>query len=393
MMRIVLVLFLIIAPCSVLHADVQDDLQGVNQKISETRKKLNVTRKTEKKVSGELSHIDATLREKESHLTGLARNLQVVEARLGKTGVDIEGLREDAENKRREISRRLASLYKAGEVGTLRIFFSSDSFPALAENQRYMRSVVEYDRRLFAAYNEKIDHLKKLKVELEQDHERKEQLKGQIEVKKREIEAEKQKKATFLQQVKAERKGFQVSLKELEANARRLQSMMAKLEAQSRKGYTQQDEQKRLHGTSVPSLPPVQDTGFSSQKGRLALPVRGEITARFGRHKHPEFNSYTVSNGISVAAPAGTDIRSIYTGKVIYADYFKGYGNMVIIDHGGGYFSLYAHASRIARKVGASVSRNDVIASVGDLDSPRGPQLYFEIRHQGRPVDPMQWVR
>jgi septal ring factor EnvC (AmiA/AmiB activator) len=96
---------------------------------------------------------------------------------------------------------------------------------------------------------------------------------------------------------------------------------------------------------------------------------------------------------ISIAAQNGTDIRSVFDGQVIFSDYFKGYGNMVIIDHGGGYFSLYGHASRLNKKVGAQVSRNEVIAGVGDVDSLRGSMLYFELRHQGKPVDPSPWFR
>ena len=78
---------------------------------------------------------------------------------------------------------------------------------------------------------------------------------------------------------------------------------------------------------------------------------------------------------------------------MIFADYFKGYGNMVIVDHGGGYFSLYAHAAKILKKIGAAVTRNEVVASVGESDSTRGAMLYFEIRYQGKPVDPAAWVR
>ena len=125
----------------------------------------------------------------------------------------------------------------------------------------------------------------------------------------------------------------------------------------------------------------------------MSMPAKGELVGSFGRHKHPEFNSYTVSNGISIVAPTGAEIRSVYDGQVIFADYFKGYGNMVIVDHGGGYFSLYAHAAKIMKKVGASVGRNEVVASVGESDSTRGPMLYFEIRYQGKPIDPAAWVR
>jgi septal ring factor EnvC (AmiA/AmiB activator) len=168
--------------------------------------------------------------------------------------------------------------------------------------------------------------------------------------------------------------------------------MMERLEANSRKGYTQKSSKKQSLGDHDP-LPPVADKGFSAQRGRLAIPVKGEILGQFGRHKHPEFNSFTVSNGISIAAPKGVEIRSVFDGQVIFADYFKGYGNMVIIDHGGGYFSLYGHASHINRKVGSQVGRNDVIASVGDVDSTRGSMLYFELRHQGKPIDPSPWFR
>jgi septal ring factor EnvC (AmiA/AmiB activator) len=125
----------------------------------------------------------------------------------------------------------------------------------------------------------------------------------------------------------------------------------------------------------------------------LSLPAAGPIVDRFGKHKHPEFNSFTFNNGITIAAPLNADIRSVYEGEVIFAEKFKGYGNMVIIDHGGGFFTLYAHAARIVKKVGSKVGKNEVVAHVGDTDSNRGAQLYFEIRYQGKPVDPGPWLQ
>jgi septal ring factor EnvC (AmiA/AmiB activator) len=168
--------------------------------------------------------------------------------------------------------------------------------------------------------------------------------------------------------------------------------MVEKLEARSRKSYIQKDEKKKL----IPGdhyQPPVADKGFGSQRGRLSLPVSGEVVARFGKHKHPEFNSYTFNNGITISSPMNADIKSVYDGEVIFAERFKGYGNMLIIDHGGGYFTLYAHTSKINKKVGSTVHKNDVVASVGDTDSPNGAQLYFEIRYQGKPIDPGPWFK
>jgi septal ring factor EnvC (AmiA/AmiB activator) len=323
----------------------------------------------------------------------LGRDLVTVETSLERTGREIARVTDEAARKKREIEQRLASLYKAGELGALRMFFSAESFPQMAENIRYMSSILENDKRIFAEYNQKIEQLRQLKGELERDAAKKERIKNGIALKKREIEDEKGKKADYLTKVRQDRKGYESSLKELQANATRLQIMIERLEALSRRKLSSRHEKPGSRLKQAPELPPVPDRGFASQKGRLSLPVRGQIIESFGKHKHPEFNSYTFSKGLSISAGAGTEIRSIYEGNVIFAEYFKGYGNMVIVDHGGGYFSLYAHASNIIKKVGAEVARNEVVAMVGDMDSSKGPVLYFEIRYQGKPVDPAGWVR
>lgn len=374
-----------------LHADVRDDLQGVAKQIKEKKLLLKKTRKVETQVSSELTQIEKNLHEKENNLVSLGRELKGVETVLGRTQREIEEVRGEAERKRDQIRRRLIALYKTGEMGSARMFFGAESLPQMVEGQRYMQAVLARDKQLFAEYNQKIDQLRLLKVRLEGDVARKEKIKASIEVKKHEIEEEKQKKAAFLTQVREEKKSYQTSIKQLEANARRLQSMVERLEARSRKSYTAKKDKSGVG--SGPPLPLIPDKGFGAQKGRLSMPVRGEIVGRYGRHKHPEFNSFTVSNGVSIAAPTGTDIHAVFDGQVIFADYFKGYGNMVIVDHGGGFFSLYAHTSRIMKRVGTTVSRNEVLASVGDVDSSRGSMLYFEIRYQGKPIDPTPWIR
>lgn len=383
------IVFLTICVSVALGADVHDQLKGVKKEISEKKRLLRKTAKVEKQVTGELLVIDQSLKEKQTQLASLNNELHGVERDLSSTTNEIDRVKGETERKKQEIQKRLVSVYKAGEIGNLRVVFSAESFPQMVESLRYMSAVIGNDRRLFNEYSDKIVELSNLKRKLENEVQRKERIVAGIASKKREIEAEKDKKAAYLTKVKQDKKEYLASIRDLQANARRLQSMVEKLEAQSRKSYTQSREKKGL----PPGLPPLPDSGFGSQRGRLSLPTSGDIVGRFGRHKHPEFNSYTVSNGISIAAPAGSDIRSVYEGKVLFADYFKGYGNMIIIDHGGGFFSLYAHASRISKRVGAQVSRNEVVASVGDVDSPRGPMLYFEIRYQGRPVDPSPWFR
>ncbi|GAM10644.1 murein hydrolase activator EnvC [Geobacter sp. OR-1] len=392
-MKMILPVFLlVIGIVGAAVADVKEDLHGIKQEIKEQKTELKKNKKIEKQVSVELSQIDRNLMQKEANLKVLGNDLINVEKVLGKTGGEIKRVTAAAEQKRDQIRRRLVSLYKAGEMGSARMFFASETFPQMLENQRYMQAILHGDQLLFSEYTAEIDHLKGLKVVLERDLAKKEQIMASIAAKKIEIEEEKAKKAAYLSKLREKSKSQQASIRELEANARRLQAMIERLEANTRKSYTRKSAKKQALGERDP-LPPVADKGFSAQRGRLAIPVKGEILGQFGRHKHPEFNSYTISNGISISAPKGSDIRSVFDGQVIFSDYFKGYGNLVIIDHGGGYFSLYGHASRLNKRVGAQVSRNDVIASVGDLDSTKGAMLYFELRHLGKPIDPAPWFR
>lgn len=371
----------------------KDELSGVKREIRAQKQLISKTRKVEAEVSTELREILRNLEQKESDLGKLSSDLRGVESSLDRTGRDIQKVTGEANLKRSEIEHRLASLYKAGELGVVRMFFSAESFPQLAENIRYMRSILDNDKLIFAEYNQKIVKLKSLKSDLERDALKKERIKNGIEQKKHEIEVEKSKKAAILGKVRQDRKSYEASLRELQVNASRLQAMMNRLEALSRRKLSTRHEKPGGKKRPLAELLPVPDRGFASQKGRMSLPVRGEIIESFGKHKHPEFNSYTFSKGLSISASSGTHIKAIYEGTVIFSDYFKGFGNMMIVDHGGGYFSLYAHAAGLAKKVGAEVARHETIGTVGDVDSNRGSLLYFEIRHQGKPVDPAGWVR
>jgi murein DD-endopeptidase MepM/ murein hydrolase activator NlpD len=127
--------------------------------------------------------------------------------------------------------------------------------------------------------------------------------------------------------------------------------------------------------------------------GALSWPVEGEILERFGRSRHPVYKTEVVNNGIDIRAPRGTPVRSVESGEVVYADFNGGYGLMVILDHEGGDYSLYAHLDRATVSIGQSVDRGQSIGTVGESGSLVGPKLHFEIRQGGKAVDPIGWLR
>ena len=128
-------------------------------------------------------------------------------------------------------------------------------------------------------------------------------------------------------------------------------------------------------------------------RGKLEWPVRGQVTGAFGKTRHPEFATEVFRKGIDIEAPIGEEIRSVEKGRVVFAERFSGYGKMVIIDHGERYFSVYAHLSEILTKTGDAVKRGETLGRVGDSDSLAGSRLYFEMRKDGKSIDPLPWFR
>jgi septal ring factor EnvC (AmiA/AmiB activator) len=124
----------------------------------------------------------------------------------------------------------------------------------------------------------------------------------------------------------------------------------------------------------------------------LPRPVEGRILSTFGKNENPQFHTFTVQKGIEIEAPLGAEIHAVYDGRVLYADWFKGYGKILIIDHGEGYYTLSGHASALLKNVGEDVRTGEAVALVGDTGSLRGPCLYFEIRQRGKPLDPTEWL-
>ena len=132
---------------------------------------------------------------------------------------------------------------------------------------------------------------------------------------------------------------------------------------------------------------------FGELRGKLPHPVAGTVEVGFGRVVNPLFNTITVQKGLDIRAPAGSEVRAVAPGRVAHAGWFKGYGNLVIVDHGDGYHTLVAHLASMSTAMGEEVDAGTLLGTVGDTGSLKGAYLYFEIRERGRPVDPRIWLR
>ena len=171
-----------------------------------------------------------------------------------------------------------------------------------------------------------------------------------------------------------------------EARLARLIEGLGRIVAHPRPAPQAQRPALRNERTPDASLPA---DAFARLKGRLALPARGELVGRFGA---PREASGTTWKGVFIRAEAGAEVKAIAPGRIVFADWLRGFGNLAIVDHGDGYLSVYGNNEALYKAVGQAVNAGDPIASVGNSGGNTETGLYFELRHLGQPIDPLKWV-
>ncbi|MBI3075954.1 MAG: peptidoglycan DD-metalloendopeptidase family protein [Deltaproteobacteria bacterium] len=359
----------------------QQELRRLKKEIEGRQEKLKATTQRESGVIAELHQTEQVLRTEQEALAQVQARLAEVGGRLTEGQVRLQVLRTREAALRRQLRERLAARYKFGEAGTAQLFFSAASYSELAQRQKFMEIILQHDRALLDAYEREAAALQEVQQGIARTHQDLDQLSREREARRRAVARERTRKLQILRAVRREKEVHLAALKGLEEAARDLQGLIKKLE-----------EEARRRALETPP-PQVAGKGFSAWKGALSYPVRGRVLSPFGRREDPTFGTVTFQKGIEIAAPLGAEVRAVFSGRVLYADWFKGYGKMLIIDHGGHYYTLMAHASQLLKRAGDTVRKGEVVALVGDTGSINGPKLYFEIRYFGTPMDPLEWLR
>jgi septal ring factor EnvC (AmiA/AmiB activator) len=357
-------------------AEIEGDLEGIKKKIEAEKHGMSKVRKQEGSVLQALERIDGELENKTQRLKRIGKRLEAYEADLKKK--EEESKRNAAAlNARKELlKKRLRALYKWSRGANFLILLNDGASPAdLLRRRRYLETTLEHDQELIRHYVSESSRYESLKADVMRKREGLDKERRALLEVKEEIRSEAEKKRQLLASLRREKEARVRAIRELEQAASRLQKML--------------DEMSRK--AALKPLP--RGTGFEAMKGNLDYPVRGEVVEGFGRTKHPDFSAEFFRKGIAIEAPLGEAVKAVEGGNVIFADRFSGYGKMVIIDHGQRYYTVYAHLSEILKGAGQAVQKGDAIGQVGDSDSLRGTRLYFEIRKDGKPLDPVSWLR
>ena len=369
----------------------EDPLQAEQRKLHETQKQLKEereraaeARKREVSLLAELEQIERRLVDKQREVRQLDERVVRGEAEIHALRGEIGGLERQRLAREQALARRLRTVYKLqAQGGALPVILSRDDPLARAATLRHLSRTAALDARLIQEYRVILDRLgdRRAREEVRQNELaslRAEARRGELEV-----DRDAAKRRTLLAKVRDERAYHDRMVGELSEAARRLEAFIHDLQAR----------QRRLAKVPPKSGVEPPTAGFGTLRGRLPWPTDGRIVTPFGAQVHPRFGTRTFKNGVDIEAVEGTDVTAVYPGHIVYTGWFKGYGNLIIMDHGNDYYTLYAHVGEILVKEGDDVKQAQRIGTVGDTGSLAGARLYFEVRYQGKPLDPQDWLR
>jgi septal ring factor EnvC (AmiA/AmiB activator) len=269
------------------------------------------------------------------------------------------------------VGRMLAARQAGGAPDALRVLLSGEDPAAVSRKLHYVGYVTRASADMLGEYRSALAESERLAREAQAKRERLRALEAASRADREKILAERRERRRVLARVALELRNSRKEIKVLQADEARLARLV--------------EELARVVGARVE----VRGT-FSKLRGRLSLPVRGELTGRFGA---PRGAAGTESKGVFIRAPEGQPVRAVASGQVVYADWMRGFGNLLIVDHGEAYLSIYANAESLLKQVGDVVASGEAVATTGASGGNEETGLYFELRHLGRAFDPLRWVK
>jgi septal ring factor EnvC (AmiA/AmiB activator) len=363
----------------------QRRLLQTQKQLREEREKVAEARQRETSVLAELEQIEKRLADKQRDIGRLDARIKRVQAEVQTLRGDIDKLSSQRGDQQELLGQRLRAMYKVhAQGGALPIILSGEDPATRAATLRHLARLAALDARLIQEYRVTTDRLGDRKTREEARQAELAGLKTEAQREQSEFDRDAARRRTLLAKVRDERAYHERMVGELTEASRRLEAFIHELQAR----------QRRV-AKAPPPAPGIEppSVGFGTLRGRLPWPTDGRVAAPFGAQVHPRFGTRTFRSGVDIEAEQGTGVTAVYPGHVVYTGWFKGYGNLIILDHGNEYYTLYAHVSETAVKEGDDVRQGQRIGSVGDTGSLSGARLYFEVRYQGKPQDPEQWLR
>jgi septal ring factor EnvC (AmiA/AmiB activator) len=361
--------------------------------IKEHEDKIKASQEKGRGLLDELERIDATLTSEQKKLTVLQESLDRQEKLLTREQRHLDQALADKQELQTYVQNRLTAYYQMGGIGLMNILFSKKSLSELLSFQEYFQRLLQYDRLAINSYQNKITELTQVRRRHEVEEKRLRELVVQVQARKETLNATRQEKQTLLTRVRTEEKLYQQAVTEIQKAAAALSASLAARSRSARPAQPVRPNTAKRTPQGDRGPPPLaKGQTFLALKGKLGLPAAGPVVTNHDGLPGKVGPRSPLAGGIDIMTAKDEPIRAIYDGTVITSGYLRGYGNMIIIDHGQHYYSLVARAGEIFKEEGTTVHMGEVIGITGDSDALIGRGLHFEIRHGSAMEDPLEWL-
>ena len=369
-----------------LESAKRKELEDVRRLARENREAASRLRGQETQETTKLRRAERQLNLTRKRLTLLQRRRRNLDQQLQGTRVDLERSLLTLDQRRQQLGHRLRNLYKYGTARELEFLLSPQSFGQILARWDYLVLLAEQDRML-------LEDVRSRKEEVEASQQRLQINLNEIQRTARRTTAEndrldglRRERESSVLAIQTQRKNYEAAAAELERTARSIQRLLQNLENNRKAESAKAKAEGRV--------PQPYSGDFGRAEGALDWPLRGNLIGHFGPETHPKWGTVTPNNGVDIEAAIGTPVHAVARGRVEYiSEDYGTYGQMIILNHGDGYFTLYGHLSEIDVTVGQEVESGRTIARSGDSGSLKGPILHFEVRKGGSPLDPERWLR
>ncbi len=353
----------------------------IDKKIEKRKKEVITFTKKESTIINGLNQIDLTLNRARASVAKIRPDLNEIDGKSRNNGRALDNLIKKIEVNEAYAAKRMVALYKLNRLGKMQVLASAESMYDFFRRKAALEKILAYDAKVIDELVKNKAELQKLTKKLKVQRADKARLEKEYSQQIKITSLERAKKKKLLRDIRNKKSLMEAAIKSLKQSA-------GNLDNEINRSLTNKDAKKR--GKEIKSAR-IKD--LASLKGLLNMPVRGKIVSNFGAYRNSQYKVMNFRSGIDIRADRGEPIHAVSSGRVIYSSWFKGYGNMLIIDHGEKYYTVYAHCEEQFKRKGDYVEAGEVIATVGDSGSLIGPCLYFEVRHRGKPLDPMKWIK
>ena len=344
----------------------QQELLNIQQQMEEQQRRAEQARRKERSVSDQLRQIQGELDSAQGEFDAINDQLEHTEDQI-RSNVELSvRLVKRLEGQTKTLHRRLRDIYKNGQVNYLDVLFGAKDFNDFVSRMDILKKILAYDNALIQGTRSDRAALAKAKEQLEVDRGKIVELRKLAVIKRDQVASRRQERQGVLNAATYERETAEQAYRELIETSKEIEQMIRRI----------QSGEKNVGGST----------------GTMLWPAEGEITSPFGWRTHPIFGTQRLHTGIDIGADYGDTVRAADGGVVIHSDWMGGYGNAVIIDHGNGISTLYAHNSQLLVSEGQSVAKGQAISRVGSTGYSTGPHLHFEVRQNGSPVNPLNFL-